>query len=160
LLNYRPMDSLDVEVGESEETGNISTDLYLEKVAEKGRVVRRRISKFGGNGNGDQHRTRHWANHTGRYRDPELERGPKFYHSQRPVRDHTSIRNYGDLLEAVKSIFSGESSHDHYTGLSSLDRERLRTAQSLRDRGIYFKSSYIARLGYTQLRQLSTGSQN
>ncbi len=90
----------------------------------------------------------------------EVRNHPKFYRSQRPFGNHhrrTEIRTHHGLVAALYTIHSGDMHQDQYHTVSGLDRERLRTAQSLRDRGKEFDPSMIARLGY---RELATYSRN
>ena len=123
--------------------------LYLENLVQKAKVSRKRKKKF--TPNLKRHSATHWANHAGLYRDEELRKGPKFYHSRKIPRTHIPIKTHGDLVRAIRAIHEGESNHDHYGNVSGLMRERLRLAQSLRDRGLAYDASKIARMNYQEI---------
>lgn len=111
--------------------------LYLENLAGKARVSLRRKQKFTPvarvfySGNEDRW---NWSR-------------------SKPGIVSGAIRTYKDLVLALQAIAAGDSNHDCYHGVSGLDRERLRTAQSLRDRGVAFEISEVARAGYTELEE-------
>jgi len=115
------------------------------------RVRERRKRKFRPRTN--NYRRTHWANHAGTFRDKERRIGPKWYHTQGYVRVHKPINSYRDLANAIKMIASGERNHDSYVNVSGLNRERLRLAQSWRDRGIEYNVSDICKLGYWEIQE-------
>ena len=50
-------------------------------------------------------------------------------------------------------IASGERNHDQYANVNGLDRERLRLAQSWRDKGFEYAVSDIFKLGYWEIQE-------
>ncbi len=99
-------------------------------------------------------KNKHWANHTGIFRDEEFRKGPKYWHGQKPIRNFNPIKNHKDLMCALNLISTGGKNHDHYRNISGLYRERLRTAQSLRDRNANVNINYIAKAGYFELNRM------
>lgn len=125
-------------------------DFCIDRLLQKARVSQRRKEKFGEE-NGHNIRRRHWYNHAGTYKDVLL-KAPKYYHSSLQPRIHNHIRDYQDLVTAIRNIAAGKSNHDHYNTTSSLTRERLRYTQSQRDKGKEIKPNGIARMGYEQMK--------
>ena len=72
-----------------------------------------------------------------------------------PTRPHTLVNSHQTLVDAIESIASGRMNQDYFSTTSGLDRERLRTAQSLRDRGIEYNIPYVVRAGHPELSNLS-----
>ncbi|MBW2992780.1 hypothetical protein KY345_06200 [Candidatus Woesearchaeota archaeon] len=101
--------------------------------------------------NGHIIRKRHWHNNAGTYRD-ENRKAPKYFMPSQQPRVLNHIRNHKDLIEALKIIAAGQADHDCYRNVSGLDRERLRHAQSQRDKGERINPYEIARMGYVQLK--------
>ncbi|MBW2977746.1 hypothetical protein KY331_02790 [Candidatus Woesearchaeota archaeon] len=134
LMEHESMDSLPM--------------LYL---AQASRVRERRKQKF--RPRNDNYRRKHWANHAGTFRDEERRKGPKWYHTRGIVRVHKPINSYKDLANAIKMIADGERNHDQYMNVSGLNRERLRLAQSWRDKGIEYAVSDIFKLGYWEIQE-------
>lgn len=128
------------------------SEVGLERLLTKAKASERRKQKFGEYTNGDGVRRRHWSNHAGTYKDP-LRKAPKYYHSSLPPRVHRHIKSYQDLVKALKQIAAGKSNHDHYNIMSGLNRERLRYAQSQRDKGNEVRASAVARMGYEQIKR-------
>jgi len=126
------------------------TDLYLNHIIEKARASQRRKTKF--NSNGHNSRRTHWVNRTGTYRDEELRKGPKYWHGQKPIRTNNPIRTYRDLSAAIGLISSGDKNLSDYRGVSGINRERLRLAQSWRDKGRDYDVSDIIKLSMTEMK--------
>ena|SRR3989338_976795 len=126
-------------------------DAYIDNLIEKARVSARRKADF--NPNGYNGKRIHWANLTGRYRDEELRKGPKYWHGQKPVRTHNPIRSYQDLATAIGLIASGDKAFSDYRGVRGIDAGRLRLAQSWRDKGIYYHVSDIVRLSFFEIEE-------
>jgi hypothetical protein len=120
------------------------------QLAEKARVNQRRKAKF--NPNCYTGVKRHWANHAGTYKDEELMKGPKYWHGQKPVRVVNPIKSYQDLATAIGLIASGDRNYSNYKGTCGIDEERLRLAQSWRDRGKDYDVSDVVRLGMREIK--------
>lgn len=127
--------------------------LYLEHLEQEARVSERRKSKFCTES--EIQRRRHWANRAGTYAYGRYYFGPKFWRGRKPVRVHRSIRSYQDLSEAISSIAEGVRDQHEFVNVDGLNRERLRMAQSLRDRGRTYDPKVIARADYRQLEALA-----
>lgn len=127
-------------------------ELYAEHLAIKLKTRRRRDKKFN-NGNGHKGKRTHWKNLTGNYADEELRIGPKYWRGQNPVLVHSSIRNYRDLKKAIGSIGVGLTNMRDYENVTGINRERLRLAQSWRDKGRSYKVSDIIRLSLDKIRE-------
>jgi hypothetical protein len=125
-------------------------ELHEERNLEKSRVANRRKKKF--SKPRVSYRT-HWSNHAGTYKDDEM-RYPKFWRGQKTIRTFISIRSHVELIEAVKTIQAGERNQDHYHNICGLYRERLRVAQSLRDRSVDYFATVIAGAGFDELNLL------
>lgn len=134
------------------------TESYLYHMIEKVRVSQRRRTKFNSNRyNGVR---THWANHAGTYRDEELRRGPKYWHGQKSTRWDNPIKTYQDLSTAIGLISSGDKSLRDYRGVSGINNERLRVAQSWRDKGVDYDVSSIVRLSMAEMKvELGFGEQ-
>lgn len=139
-----------------------SVNNYLVQLERKSRVVSRRRDKFSKSSRIYRHN--HLADHSGIYRtygnreeeplhDVPVLRAPKVWRKQRstPLR---LFEGHASLGSALVLIASGTTNHDHYEHVNGLDRERLRVAQSLRDRGRDVDTRYLARAGYRELAQL------
>jgi hypothetical protein len=122
-------------------------ELHEERNLEKLRVASRRNTKF--SKPKVIYRT-HWSNHAGTYKDDEL-KYPKFWRGQKPTRVFVSIKSHSELIEAVRTIQVGERNQDHYHNVCGLYRERLRVAQSLRDKGLDYSALVIVRAGFDEL---------
>ncbi|UCD03328.1 MAG: hypothetical protein JSV63_01685 [Candidatus Aenigmatarchaeota archaeon] len=97
---------------------------------------------------------RHWPNRTGKYRNPEQMKVPKYYRTKPYIRPHLSIRNWPELRTAIQNIHDGARNQDHYKGVDGTTRQRLILAQSLRDRGVPYEVSYIAHLSPDHIDQI------
>lgn len=127
------------------------SDLYIDNLVDKARVSARKKKKLNGHENdsyGD-----HWANHAGTYRDEDLKKGPKFYRGRKPPRGETSIRSYEDMRTAILDIQVGEKNHDEFRNVNGLNRERLRFAQSLKDRGIDYDVSDTVKMTFSEIKR-------
>lgn len=134
-LNY-----MDI-VQESEETDEF-LDFYLDHLVEKARARKSRKTEF--NSKGYNGKRTHWANHAGTFKDKELRKGPNYWHGQKPVRVYNPIKSYKDLATAIGLIASGDKGYSDYPGVSGTIRERLRIAQSWRDkRRAYYVSDIV-----------------
>jgi hypothetical protein len=120
------------------------TGINLDNLIEIARVSQRRKTKFNSNGY-DGVRT-HWANHAGTYKDEELMKGPKYWNGQKPVRVVNPIKSYQDLATAIGLIVSGDKNYSDYHGVTGINRERLRLAQSWKDKGVGYDVSDVVRL--------------
>ena len=132
------------------ETGEFS-GLYLDHLIEKARASQRRKRKF--NSNGHNGVRTHWANHAGTYRDEELKRGPKYWHGQKPVRGDNLVKTYQDLSTAIRLIASGNKNYSDYRGVSGINNDRLRIAQSWRDKGKDYDVSDIVKLSIAEMKK-------
>lgn len=106
------------------------------------------------NGPKYQPKKKHWRNHAGTYRDQEQRKGPKWWNRPKPVRVYSTFKDYLGLIQALKDILAGRKNQDQYRGIRGLNRARLRTMQSLRDRRLHADLAYIARAGYPELKKL------
>ena len=132
--------------------GNLNP-LYLENLLTKADVSKRRKKNLSPKQN--DFRKSHWANHAGTYKDPEFHRFPKFYKANKSVLNHQPIKSRSDLLNALELISNGQKNHDNYKNVSSLNRDRLRLATSLRDRGIKYDPKEISNMHYQEIERLS-----
>jgi len=126
------------------------TDLYLNHLIEKARASQRRKTKF--NSDGHNGVRTHWANHAGTYRDEELRKGPKYWHGQKPVRGDNPIKTYQDLSTAIGLIASGDKSYSDYRGVSGINNDRLRLAQSWKDKGRDYDISDVVGLSMAEIK--------
>ena len=124
------------------------SDLYLDHLIEK--ASQRRKIKF--NSNRHNGVRTHWANHAGTYKDNELRKGPKYWHGQKPVRENNPIKTYQDLSTAIRLIALGDKSYSDYRGVSGINNDRLRLAQSWGDKGIDYDVSDIVRLSMAEIK--------
>lgn len=125
-------------------------ELHEERESERSRVRIRRKQKFSRTILSPNLKT-HWANHAGTYRDSEF-KYPKYWHGQKPVRTFISLRNHSDLVGALRDIKGGFHNQDHYHNVCGLYRERLRVAQSLRDRHQDYNVLFLARAGFNEIK--------
>jgi|SRR3989344_141722 len=128
-----------------------SVSLYLVHLMEKTRASRNRKLRL------TKHKydgpKTHWPNHAGTYRDEEL-KFPKYWNSRMPVIPHNPIKSYQDLSTAIGLILAGDRNYSDYSGVTGIDRERLRLAQSCRDRRIDYDVSDIIKMCYKQIKQV------
>lgn len=129
--------------------GELFNEIYIEHTLEKCYRTQRRKNKF--NSKVKRYKKKHWPNRTGEFRDPDYRRGPKHYRTKPQSIPNISINGWSELRAALLDIRSGERNHDHYRGISGLNRERLRLAQSLRDKKVNYKISYIIQLNFEQI---------
>lgn len=125
--------------------------LYLDHLVEKARASQRRKTKF--NSNGHNGKRTHWVNHAGTYRDGELRKGPKYWNGQKPVRVDNPIKSYQDLATAIGLIASGDKSYSDYMGVSGINGNRLRLAQSWKDKGLNYDVSDIVCLSMSEIKE-------
>ncbi|MEK6875586.1 MAG: hypothetical protein AABX30_02790 [Nanoarchaeota archaeon] len=65
------------------------------------------------------------------------------------------INSYSQLVYVMKGIWTGVFNADRYRFSSSgLNRQRLKMAQVLREKGISYNPDYVARMGYKELMSL------
>jgi len=126
-------------------------ELHEERQEEKSRVLLRRRAKF--SKPKEISWSSHWSNHAGTYKDKDC-RLPKYWHHRKQPRIFISIRNHHGLTEAIEAIQAGLRNQDQYHHVCGLYRERLRATQSLRDRGITYAISFLARAGFEELTEL------
>ena len=126
------------------------TELYIEHLTQKVLTNKRRKADF--SHEGYRGKRTHWSNHAGTFRFEDERKGPKFWHGQRPVLAPTHIGSYRDLAAAIQAIASGDKNYCQYDGTAGINRERLRVAQSWRDRGISYDVSDVVRLSLEQMR--------
>lgn len=131
-------------------TGEFS-DLCIDHLVRKAEVSKRRKKNLNGHGNDTY--GQHGSNMAGTYRNEELRKGPKFYRDRKPTRAETSIRSYEDIKNAILDIQNGDRNHDHFRNVNGLNRERLRYAQSLRDRGIGYNVSDIVKISLSEIQR-------
>lgn len=127
--------------------------LHVERIIEKARVSLKRFDEGAANSEEIKGKKTHWANRTGEYKDKEQMRVPKFWSGQKPVRINNPISTHQDLTAALSAIASGERGYSHYPRVIGIDRERLRLAESWRDRGISYKPADIIQLGMDDIKQ-------
>ncbi len=124
---------------------------YLNHFVEKVGVSKRRSTKFSSNGyNGKRI---HWINRTGMFRDEELRKGPKYWHGQKSIKSDNPIRSYQDLRIAIKLITSGDRCYNDYKGIFRINRDRLRLAQSWKDRSLNYNISDIVGLNRSEIKR-------
>ncbi|MDP3734015.1 MAG: hypothetical protein Q8R37_02200 [Nanoarchaeota archaeon] len=107
--------------------------LYLDHLVQKAEVSQRRESTVT-----HQHydgKRRHCIDRTGRYHNEEFQRGPKYWKPQKPQRIPNSIRSYAELTDAINSIAAGDTNRTDYKGVTGINYERLKLAQSWKDKG-------------------------
>ena len=126
------------------------SDVCIDNLIEKARTSRRR--KAGFNHKAYNGKRTHWANHTGTYRDEELRKGSKYWNGSKPVLVHNPIKSYQDLATAIGLIASGNKNYKDYAEVTGIDRDRLRLAQSWRDREIDYDVSDIVRLSSQEIK--------
>ena len=128
-----------------------SVSLYLMHLMEKTRASRNRKLRL------TKHKydgpKTHWPNHAGSYKDDEM-KIPKYWNRKAPVAPHNPIKSYQDLSTAIGLILSGDRNYSDYSGVAGINRERLRLAQSSRDRAIGYDASDIVKMCYKQIRQV------
>jgi len=125
-------------------------DLCIDDLVEKAITSRRRKIRF--NHTRYNGKRTHWVNHTGTYRDEELKKGPKYWNGHKPVLVLNPIKSYQDLATAIGLIASGDKNCGDYVGATGIDRDRLRLAQSWRDKGINYDVSDIVRLNSQEIK--------
>ena len=69
------------------------------------------------------------------------------------MRYHNPIKSYQDLETAIGLIAKGYKGFSDYHGVTGINVERLRLAQSWRDRGIQYDVSDIVRLSFSQIKE-------
>jgi len=126
------------------------TDLGIDHLVEKARASQRRKARF--NHTEYNGKRAHWVNHTGTYQDEELRKGPKYWNGHKPVLVHNPIKSYQDLATAIGLIASGDKNYTNYVGVTGINRDRLRLAQSWRDSGIDYDVSDIVRLSSQEIK--------
>ena len=123
----------------------------LDHLLQKLSASQRRKQKFSEYGTITMSR-QHWRNHAGTYKDEEC-KIPKYYKSNLPPAQFTHINSYHELVSAIRTIAEGKAKQDQYRNLSSLNRERVRYAQSLTDQRQDIDPQKIARMGFPELKQ-------
>ena len=98
-------------------------------------------------------RRKHRSNLTGDYHDEERKKDPKYWHKHRPERINNPIKSYGDLIEAIGAIYSGREDYSQYRGVTGINRDRLRVAQSFRHQGVTFGVYEIMHMSREEIRQ-------
>jgi len=126
------------------------TDLCIDHLVEKARANLRREARL--NHIGYNGKRAHWANHAGIYRDEELRKGPKYWKGHKPFLVHNPIKSYQDFATVIGSIASGNKNYSDYAGVTGIDRDRLRLAQSWRDKGINYDVSRIVQLSSQEIK--------
>lgn len=128
-----------------------SNGSYIEHLTEKAMTSARRKSKVTPT-NQIRKRT-HWVNRTGIYKDKELQKCPKYWKSQKPVLTYKPIQTPQDLSIAIGLIATGERDFSEYRGVTGINKERLRLAQSMRDRRWDYDISDIMELSFDKIKE-------
>ncbi|MBI2542110.1 hypothetical protein HYV80_05360 [Candidatus Woesearchaeota archaeon] len=135
------------------------TDMCIDDLVEKARASQRRKWRF--NHNGHNGKRAHWVNHTGTYQDEESRKGPKYWNGHKPVLVHNPIKSYQDLATAIGLIASGDKNYTDYAGVTGINRDRLRLAQSWRDSNRNYDVSGIVKLSSQEIKiELGFGKAN
>lgn len=125
--------------------------LCLDHLVHKAEVSRRRKSKFT-NQRYDGKRT-HWVNSTGRYHNEEDHKGPKYWIHRKPPKIPHSIQSYAELTDAIHSIAAGDKNRTDYKGVAGINYERLKLAQSWKDKGKEYEAKDIIRLNIQEIKE-------
>ena len=126
------------------------TNPYLSHFVEKVKVSKRRVKV---KSNGHNSKRTHWINRTGTFKDEELRKGPKYWYGQKSVKSNNPIRSYQNLATAIKLIASGDKRYDDYKGVSGISKDRLRLAQSWKDKEMNYDVSDIICLNRSNIKE-------